>query len=129
GHVRRWVLVEDGGAGLLEAPQVHGDAGELQAVVGHVLFEPLPIRLGRMRERRWMGAEATQLDAFVAEILQLVQDDVEVGGRLVLIEDVRPAADGELFHGGSSSRVVSGQWSVVSQKASRTSAQRRIESR
>ncbi len=37
-----------------------------------------------------MRIEAAQLDAFVTEILQLVQDLVEIVGRLLLIEDDKP---------------------------------------
>ena len=42
-----------------------------------------------------MGIEPAQFDALVAEIGQHVHDLMEVVGRLVLIEDVGPAADGK----------------------------------
>ena len=48
-----------------------------------------------------MRIEPAQLDALVAQMLQLVQDLVEIVGRLLLVEDVRPGADGEfLAHDG-----------------------------
>src|SRR5262249_39754171 len=74
--------------------------GEGQAMIGDLLLERLPGSARRMRHRRWMHAESAQLDAIVAEMLQLVQDLVEVGGRLLLIEQIRPGADGEFLHGG-----------------------------
>ena len=94
------VLVHDRRPGFLEAPQVDGNAGKGQAMVGNLLLEFLPIRLGRVRHRSRVRAEAAELDALVPKVLQLVQDFMEIGCRLGLIEDVRPAADGEfLFHG------------------------------
>src|SRR5262249_2916414 len=69
-------------------------------VVGHVLLQFLPRRLRRMRPRRRVHAEAAQLDAFVAEVMEHVNDLVEVGRRFLLVEDVRPAADRKLLlHG------------------------------
>src|SRR5262249_41115841 len=86
-------LVHYGGAGRLERPQVDGDAGEGQAVVGDLLLELLPARPGRVRHRAGVRAEAAQLHPVVPEVLELVQDDVEVAGRLLLVEQVRPGAD------------------------------------
>ena len=42
GHVGRRVLVQDRRPGLLEAPQIDGDAGEGQAVVRDLLLQLLP---------------------------------------------------------------------------------------
>src|SRR5262245_33756971 len=56
-----------------------------------------------MRSWRRVRAKAAQLDSFVAKVLQHVNDLVEVGRRLLLIEEVGPAADGEFaLHGCSS---------------------------
>src|SRR5436853_2839899 len=44
-----------------------------------------------------MRAETAQFHAVVAQVLQLVQDDVKIERRLLLVEDVRPTADGEFL--------------------------------
>ena len=81
-------------------PQIGGQAGELQPVVLHFFLERVAFGLGVAGIGTGMRVEAAQFDAFVAEVVQLVQDLVEIVGRLLLVEEVRPAADGEfLLHG------------------------------
>ena len=101
GHVRHGVFVEDRRPRLLEAPQVDGDAGEGEAVVGDFLLQLNPAGLGRVRHGRRVQAEAAEFHAVVPEVLQLVQHLVEVVGRDFLVEDVRPRPDGKtrLAHG------------------------------
>src|SRR5262249_51380292 len=93
-------FIHDAWAGLLEAPQINGDAGKLQTMIGHVLLEALPVGPGGMGDRSRMDAECPQFDAVVTQIGELVDDLVEIVGSSGLIEDVRPATDGEFaYHG------------------------------
>src|SRR5207248_3065614 len=77
--------------------------GELQPVVLDLLPQ-LPPLLPVVGVRAGVRVEPAQLDPLVAQVRQLVQDQVEVVGRLLLVEQVRPAADGELLHTSSSVR-------------------------
>src|SRR5207248_3061994 len=85
GHVGDGVLIEDRWPRLFEAPQVDGDAGKRQAVVGDFLLQALPVGARRMRLRRRVRSEAAQLDAVVAQVLELVQYLMEVERWLFLV--------------------------------------------
>src|SRR5262245_16218072 len=52
-----------------------------------------------MRRGAGVRAEAAEFHAVVTQTLELVQDDVEVVGRLFLVEQVRPGADRDASFG------------------------------
>jgi hypothetical protein len=81
------------------APEVGGEAREIEVPAAHLLDQPVPLLLVRQIVRVGIAVEAAELEAVEAQLVQLGADRIE-GDRVLRVraDVVGPGADRDPTH-------------------------------